>query len=366
MRNAIEAHVATALPQHRPADSPRTTSILLSALATLPFSAHASPSDSIVDDFLAQGKYCSATAQAVFRACGNQTLDDYWIAVGVCVNEPDAADRKECFTDAQDERDEATALCGEQRQARNALCKAIGEGRYDPAFEPAAFDKNFEHLANPNPYFPLGIGSEWEFRSDTESTKVQVLNATKLIDDVRCIVVRDVVSEKGFVTEATNDWYAQAKDGNVWYCGEETATFETFKGDRPVTPELVSNDGSFKAGRDGDKPGIIFLANPTPGQFYIEESSLGNAEDATEILAVDYSFGKNPTLDELVPPELAKLLCSNNCVVTRNFSLLEPSVFERKYYAPGIGVFLETGPQSGEVVRLVKCNVDPRCASLPP
>jgi hypothetical protein len=38
---------------------------------------------------------------------------------------------------------------------------------------------------------------------------------------------------------------------------------------------------------------------------------------------------------------------------------------ERKYYAPGIGVFLEVEPESGEVVRLVKCNVDPRCASLP-
>ena len=41
-------------------------------------------------------------------------------------------------------------------------------------------------------------------------------------------------------------------------------------------------------------------------------------------------------------------------------------MFERKYYAPGIGVFLETAPQTGEVIRLVKCNVDPRCAQLPP
>ena len=103
-----------------------------------------------------------------------------------------------------------------------------------------------------------------------------------------------------------------------------------------------------------------------PGQFYIEEASLGNAEDATEVLAVDYSFGKNPKLDRLVPPRLAQLLCKNNCVVTRNFSQLEPGVFERKYYAPGIGVFLETAPQTGEVLRLVKCNVDPRCALLPP
>ena len=61
---------------------------------------------------------------------------------------------------------------------------------------------------------------------------------------------------------------AQAKDGAVWYCGEETASFDTFRGDRPQTPELVSIDGSFKAGRDGDKPGIIFQRAPAPGQVY--------------------------------------------------------------------------------------------------
>ena len=66
-----------------------------------------------------------------------------------------------------------------------------------------------------------------------------------------------------------------------------------------------------------------------------------------------------------MPPKLAKLLCTGDCVVTRNFSLLEPGAFERKYYAPGIGVFLEVEPGHGEVVRLVKCNVDPRCALLP-
>jgi hypothetical protein len=52
-------------------------------------------------------------------------------------------------------------------------------------------------------------------------------------------------------------------------------------------------------------------------------------------------------------------------VVTKNFSQLEPDVIERKYYAPGIGVFLEVEPATGEVVRLVKCNVDSRCALLP-
>ena len=83
------------------------------------------------------------------------------------------------------------------------------------------------------------------------------------------------------------------------------------------------------------------------------------------VIVVDYSYGKYPGLDQLVPAGLARLLCVNNCVVTRNSLPLEPGRFERKYYASGIGVFLETAPQSGEVNRLVNCNFDPRCSQLP-
>jgi len=54
------------------------------------------------------------------------------------------------------------------------------------------------------------------------------------------------------------------------------------------------------------------------------------------------------------------------CVVTKNFSLLEPGIFARKYYAPGIGVVLEVEPDEGKAVRLVDCNFDARCASLVP
>jgi hypothetical protein len=216
-------------------------------------------------------------------------------------------------------------------------------------------------------YFPLAIGSKWEFRGGDEINTVEVVNETKLIAGVTCLVVRDLVERGGDLVEATDDWFASASDGNVWYCGEEVKDFESFDGDDPRRPELVSIDGSFKAGRDGDKAGIIFQASPEVGQAYLEEFSLGNAEDVTEILSTTYAFGSDPELDRFVPEQLAQLLCSSvDCVVTRNFSLLEPGIVARKYYAPGIGVFLEVDPDTGEIVQLVSCNVDPRCASLPP
>jgi hypothetical protein len=173
------------------------------------------------------------------------------------------------------------------------------------------------------------------------------------------------VKDDGDLVEDTDDWFAQAKDGNVWYCGEEVKDYETFEGDRPETPELVSIDGSFKAGRDGDKPGIIFRASPARGDVYREEFSLGNAEDVTEVLSTTYAYGRARELDRFVPRRLAELLCAGDCVVTRNFTPLEPGISARKYYAPGIGFFLETKDE-GTAVQLVRCNFDPRCARLPP
>jgi len=33
----------------------------------------------------AEGRFCSATATTVFRACGNQVQDDYGIAAAICI-----------------------------------------------------------------------------------------------------------------------------------------------------------------------------------------------------------------------------------------------------------------------------------------
>ena len=210
----------------------------------------------------------------------------------------------------------------------------------------------------------------WEYNSATQVDILDVVNETKRIAGVDCIVIRDQVFEDGLIHEATDDWYAPGKDGSVWYFGEEVKDFETFKGDRPVRSELVSIDGSFKAGREGAKPGIIALASPKVGNAYLEEFSLGNAEDVTEILSTTYSWGHNADLDQSVPWELARRFCSaGNCIVTKNYSMLEPGLFARKYFARGVGTLVEVefdaGGPTGEVVQLVNCNFDRRCQGLP-
>jgi hypothetical protein len=313
------------------------------------------------------GDFCSQTARLLFSACGAQVTDDSFVKEAVCTNIEDAAERGTCLQELADERAAGNQLCQDQLDTRLGACLSLGEGRYDPDIDASLFD-NPKEPTRPNPYFPLRVGSRWTFRAPGVSDTVEVQNATKLIDGVGCIVVRDRVTKDGDLAEDTDDWYAQAKDGTTWYFGEMAKDFESFDGDNPRKPELVSIDGSFKAGRDGDKPGVIFLASPKKGDVYLEEFSLANAEDVTEILSTKYAFGKNAELDQSVPRELAQRLCAGDCVVTRNFSLLEPGIFARKYYARGIGVFLEVEvvpDEPNNVIQLVSCNVDSRCRNLP-
>ncbi|MFO1352722.1 MAG: hypothetical protein U1F68_19425 [Gammaproteobacteria bacterium] len=219
------------------------------------------------------GRYCSRTASALLQACEYEAADDIWKAGAGCLNVSDKVKRLRCFADAKAARDEKKQLCRAQFDERRDACKLLGEDRYDPPFNQSLFDTDFTHLAHPNRYFPLTIGHLWEYAGGDQTNTVEVTSETKLINGVRCIVVRDKVFVDGELHENTDDWYVQAKNGNVWYCGEEVKDFESFDGDNPRLPELVSIDGSFKAGRNGDKPGIIFRAVPTAGASYLEEFS---------------------------------------------------------------------------------------------
>src|SRR5262245_36613966 len=101
--------MATACGEYLVTHRRRFLQLALYGLAAAPIggAAHAAT----VDDLVAQGQYCSATAQALYQACGHQTQDDYLVNVAICINEPEAADRAECFEDARDTRSEDSQLC---------------------------------------------------------------------------------------------------------------------------------------------------------------------------------------------------------------------------------------------------------------
>jgi hypothetical protein len=310
------------------------------------------------------GRYCSATAQQLLGACRYAAADALLRARASCINLPGAADRRRCAEEADQQVRGARALCTTQREARGRLCQVVGEGRYAPGFAAADFQTDFHHPAPANAYQPLIPGHRWKF-GGAETVTIQVEDKTKLINGVRCVVVNDVVEVDGVVVENTDDWFALRNDGAAFYCGESVQEYEQFAGDEPPEPELVSRAGSFKAGVGGSLPGLQMAVAPVPGTVYRQEFSPNNAEDAAQVLSASYRFGDDPELDRFVPKVLAQALCAAaDCVVVAEFTPLEPGVPPRKYYARGIGLFLDVKVDSGEVVRLTECNVDPRCAAL--
>ena len=186
-----------------------------------------------------------------------------------------------------------------------------------------------------NPYLPMPPGLRMVYREGAQRDVVTVTHATRrMANGVEARVVHDVVTERGRVTEITNDYYAQDASGNVWYLGEATAEYEHGK--------VVSREGSFEAGVDGAQAGIIMPAHPRVGMRYRQEQYKGHAEDRAKIVS----------LDERVRVPLRRY---RHTMMTLETSPLEPDVPEAKFYARGVGVVLAVDLSGGtDRERLVK------------
>ena len=197
-----------------------------------------------------------------------------------------------------------------------------------PAFDPA-------HFANPvnNPYFPLtpGLVTRLHGTDGDEKfvEKVRVTHRTKMIAGVRAVVVRDVVRRPdGTLAEATDDWYADDDQGNVWYLGEDTATYDEHG-------DLEDREGSWEAGVDGAEPGIIMPAVPRPPTATRMEFSKGVAEDQAWVVQ---RLGRVNTPGGRF----------TDIVRTLEWSRLEPRVVSQKFYAAGLGIVEERDLAAGD------------------
>jgi hypothetical protein len=192
-------------------------------------------------------------------------------------------------------------------------------GPYAPKIDPANFVAAID-----NKYLPYKPGTRIHFagvRGKTRQTDDQVvLHRTTRILGVRSRVVRDTVSEHGRAVERTDDWYAQDKQGNVWYMGEDS--FELKNG------HFVKASDSWRSGVNGAQPGIIMPADPRPGDAYRQEYyPPGKALDEARVLRLSGSL--------TVPYGSFK-----HVLITSERSPAEPQT-EHKYYAPGVGEIAE-------------------------
>ena len=173
--------------------------------------------------------------------------------------------------------------------------------------------------------------------SGFEHVEFAVTHETRVLNGVTCVVIHDTSVVNGVPHEDTLDFFAQDLQGNVWYFGEATHEF--------VDGLILNIGGTFLSGRDGAKPGIVMKAHPTVGDYYRQESDLGNAEDIAEVLSLNAS---------------ASTPYGNfaNALQTKETTPLEPSLVENKFYAAGVGQVLTFKPATGESVPLVRVVVE--------
>jgi len=188
---------------------------------------------------------------------------------------------------------------------------------------------------------PLPPGTTLVYEGQTAEglshVEFHVLPDRQVILGVTCTTVHDTKTLDGRLSEDTLDWFAQDVDGNVWYFGENTHTVEDGL--------IVSLEGSWTAGQDGAKAGIVMHADADLGQLYREEFALGTAEDVARLVAVHQTITvQYGTLTE--------------CWKSEDFSALEPTVLENKFFAPGIGSVMEIDLDTGEFIELTEIRHD--------
>lgn len=208
---------------------------------------------------------------------------------------------------------------------------------YEPVLHAADFSTRIT-----NRYFPLPVGRQLVYLGvkdgKTQRDVVTVTHRTRRVaEGIRARVVTDVARHNGVLLEKTADWYAQDEEGNVWYVGERTAAYN---------PDgTVDTSGSWEAGVHDAEPGIVMKAHPRIPVAYRQEFLRGEAEDTAWVVRT------NGTVT--VP-----FRTFHRTLVSLEATRIEPGLYDKKIYAPGIGIVSETaitGPrETARLVRVIK------------
>jgi hypothetical protein len=186
-----------------------------------------------------------------------------------------------------------------------------------------------------HPYLPYAVGHVLVLKGveDGVSVRVQirVLDKTEVVAGVTTRVVVERAWEDGELHEVAWNYFAQAPDGTVCYYGEDVNFYED--------GQVVSHEGSWRAGEGDNLPGIIMPAEPAVGMSYAQEVAPGISEDRAEII----SIGERVT----VPAGTYR-----KTLLTLETSPLDPGAESFKIYAPGVGLIVD------DVLELVRVGRD--------
>ena len=197
-----------------------------------------------------------------------------------------------------------------------------------------------------NTYFPLIPGTTFTYEATTtdgcEVDVTYVTYNTPTIDGIQTVAVHDQVfdgetctTDPAALTEDTTDYYAQDNAGDVWYMGEDTFECEG-------AGHCTIAEGGWIGGVNGGQPGIIMLAHPQSGDRYRQEYLPGVAQDQAEVTAIGVTAK--------MTREDAYQSSYSDCIVTKEWTVLEKGAIEFKTYCPDVGNVL-TVEHHGKVVR---------------
>ncbi len=210
--------------------------------------------------------------------------------------------------------------------ATNSSLRSPTSGNSTTNIDPADFSATID-----NPLFPMSNFSKLIYEGEetdpdtgeTFETRVEmtVLPDEKTVAGVRVLVVQDQAFEDGELVESTLDYFAQHKDGSVYYFGEDVDNYED--------GEIKNHDGSWLAGDGSNQAGIIMPPSPEVGAVFEQEKAPGIAEDRMTVLSVTESVD--------VPAGSFE-----NCLKTEDVNPLDAAGhIEYKYYCSDVGFVLE-------------------------
>jgi hypothetical protein len=181
-----------------------------------------------------------------------------------------------------------------------------------------------------NAYFVLEPGFQLVLEGGDEKLQITVLPETHMVDGVVTRVVEEKEWKDEKLHEISRNYFAiceQTKD--VFYFGEDVDYYKDGK--------VVRHDGSWLAGKNGNRAGLIIPGTPQVGMKYYQEIAPGMAMDRAEIVSLDETC-KTPAGT------------FSKCMKVKESTPLNNDE-EDKYHAPGIGLVRDAD------LRLIKYGV---------
>jgi hypothetical protein len=162
-----------------------------------------------------------------------------------------------------------------------------------------------------------------------------VLSRVKEIAGVPVTVVLVDDYHNGELVKTTEDYFAQAPDGTVYYLGERVNDLQN--------GQVVGHEGEWLTEATGNPPGLFMPPAPRVGQTFKQEQIPGLAEAQSEVIAVGQTVTTAGGTFQ-------------SCILTEDRELLDGTL-EQKSYCPGVGLVSEAFP--GGHVELFEFETEP-------